>query len=62
MLTEFLFGPETMSLEAANYRTLVATRLAVHQHFAVGIPEVERWVFVIVRWAVSQPNGTDFRP
>ena len=54
MLTEFLFGPETTSPEGGNYRTLVATRVAVNQHFAVGIPEG----FVIVRWAVSQPSGT----
>ena len=58
MLTEFLFGPETTSPEGGNYRTLVATRVAVNQHFAVGIPKAERWVFVIVRWAVSQPSGT----
>jgi hypothetical protein len=42
MLTECLFGPETTSPEGGNYRTLVATRVAVNQHSAVGILEAER--------------------
>jgi hypothetical protein len=62
MLTLFLFGPESTSDKSSDDGALFTPGVAVDQNLAVGIPETEGWVPVVMSWAASQPTRTRLSP